>query len=623
MPEIIATWAAEAAPPPLLTVSDWADHYRYLPATSAARGGRWRTDDVPYMRGVMDAVHEPGTRKIAVKKAAQIAGSETVHNIVGYFIAHDPWPMLFVHPTVEVAEEWSKDRLADMIRTTPALAAAVHPESTLTYKQFPNGFLAVGGANTPNTYARRAVRVAIGDDVDRFPHVVGDEGDPAELLFNRTTTFDDPLALLVSTPTLEGGRICSLYERSDQRRYFLTCPNCGRADFVTWNHADHWRVAFDDQDPESARLECPQPEYGGCGRRFTDQERRRMIRTGEWRATATPKEPGLVGFHIPAMLSTFPAVTLSYLVADWLAKVSAGREAMRVFINTKLAEGWEDRGTTASPHALMARRESYGDEGVEVPEWAAALTAGVDVQEDRFEIQVQAWGFGEERAVVNWFSVDGDPRLPETRARLVEALDRKYEHATGALLPVHATCIDSGFLADEVYDIVLAQQSVRRIYATKGVAGRAGEPIVSKPSERKRGKRGQSRPVRLYFVNTDDGKTNVMSALEQQVPGPGYYHVPLDLDTMNEEYFAQLCSEHRETRKNRHGVVTHTVWVKDRERNEALDTAVLCLAAFRLLNPNIRQMLDALRVRAAANTPSPAGPRPPKRKRFSSMQVGG
>ncbi len=350
-----------------------------------------------------------------------------------------------------------------------------------------------------------------------------------------------------------------------------------------------------------------------------------MIATGEWRPTAVAQEAGLVGFHIPAMLSTFPAVTLAYLVADWQSKTKAGREAMRVFINTKLAEGWEDRGTTANPHALLARREFYGDD-VEVPEWASALTAGIDVQKDRFEVQVMAWGLGEERAVVDYYSVDGDPRLPETRAQLMERLDRTYRHESGAMLPVHAMCIDSGYAADEVYDLVLAEQGSRRIYCTKGVAGRAGQPIGSKPSERKRGKRGSARPIRLYVSNTDDAKTNLMTALEAEVPGPGYMHFPLHLDTVHEEYFQQLCAEHRETRKNRQGVVTHSVWVKNRERNEALDTAVLCLAAFRLLNPNLRQMLDALRVRAAA-APAPTDPAtttPAKHARKSrfSMKVG-
>ena len=323
---IIVAGARAFEPPPDFTISEWADETRVLPETSGARGARWRTAAAPYLRGIMDAPKEPGVKLIAVKKCHQVGGSEALHNIVGYFIEHDPCPMLFVHPTASVAEEWSKERLADMIRSTPALAAVVRDKrsprgsedgSTLLLKMFPGGFLALGGANTPNTFARRAVRIAIGDDVDRFPAVVGEEGDPADLLINRTTSFYDGLSVFVSTPTIKGGRIDTLYARSDQRRYHVPCLACGREDWLTWSDPAHFRVVFDDKNPESARLECPSPDYGGCGATFREPDRRRMIVAGHWRPTAEPEELGLVGFHLPAMVSTLGAVTLPYLVFVW------------------------------------------------------------------------------------------------------------------------------------------------------------------------------------------------------------------------------------------------------------------------------------------------------------------
>lgn len=601
--EIFTAWASAATPPPALTVSEWAEAERVLPESSGARGARWRNAAAPYLAGIMDAVHEVGTRSIAVRKGAQIGCSEAIGNVVGYFIEYDPCPMLFVLPTEGDAEDWSKQRLGDMIRSTPALSAVVRdkrqprgshvPESTLLQKVFPGGFLVAAGANTPNTFARRAVRLAFGDDVDRFPPVVGDEGDPADLLEKRTTTFYDSLVMFVSTPTLKGGRIDTLYERSDQRRYFVACPYCGREDWITWNDPNHFRVSFEGEDPTTARLACPDQEHGGCGALMTEPERRQMIATAAaredkgWRSTAKPKQAGLVGFHVPGMVSTL-GITLEGLVGEWLTARAKGKESLKVFINTRLAEGWEDRGARMEPHVLMGRRESYG-EGVEVPMAAPLLTAGVDVQADRFEMQVMAWGLAGERWVVDWRSVPGDPKRAESWASLLEALSRRYAHASGHQLPIHATCIDSGYATEEVYNFVLAYQA-RRIYATKGIAGRSGEPIVGKPAEKRYGK--APRPVRLFPLNVDDAKADVMGSLSLAAPGPGYTHFPLDL--VDEEYFAQLCAEHRETRYNKGGVATHSVWVQDRQRNEALDTAVLCLAAYRLLRPNILQMLEVL-----------------------------
>ncbi len=626
--EVLSGWNRFAVPPRLMTPSEWADEKRVLPETSAARGAKWRTSSVPYMRGVMDAVAEPGTRKIAIMKAAQISGSEVMHNIIGYFMDYDPCPMLLLHPTIAVAEEWSKDRLKDMIKSTPALSAIVTPGGTLTYIEFPAGYLAVGGANSPNSFARRSVRVALGDDVDRFPGVVGDEGEPIDLLYNRTTTFDDPLGIFTSTPVFKGGRIDSLYERSDQRRYFVCCPRCHRWDWITWSDGRHFSVTWDERQSHTARVECPDEEHGGCGAQIFEPERRAIVGMGQWRPTAEPQEMGLLGFHVPALISTFTSVTLPYLVESWLSAQVAGKESVRVFITQKLAEGWEDKSAKMDPQGLLARLEHYGED-IEVPADAVAITAGIDVQENRFEVQVIAWGPAEERWVINAVAVPGDPRLDSTQGQLLQELNRKYTHASGVLLPVHATCIDSGFAAEEIYRFVLKHQSYRRIYATKGIAGKSGNPIILSTSEKRRegGKKSKSanRPVDLHLINVDDAKRNVMSSLSQQVHGPSYYHLPAHLDSINEEFVAQLCAEHLEKVKNRRGIVTGEVWVQDRERNEALDTAVLCLAAYRKLNPNIRQMLDALpKQRPTTETPAPAATQPAKRSRtIGKMNYGG
>lgn len=628
----IPKWAQAAAPPPALTVSEWADAVRILPETSAGGGGRWRTSSTPYLRGVMDAVHEIGVQKIAVMGGAQVGKSEALHNILGYFIEHDPSPMLFVHPTATVAEEWSKERLGDMLRTTPALREVVRDdrskrrgghdvESTLSLKMFPGGFLALGGANTPNTFARRSVRIVFGDDVDRWPAVVGEEGDPADLLWNRTTTFHNALGLYVSTPTLKKGRIDTLFDRSDQRRYVVACPACGHQDWITWSDRKHFRVSYEGDDPESARLSCPNE---ACGALLEEADRRAMVADGAWRSTKIAKDIGLVGFHLPTLVSMLGTVSLAELVGRWLSAMERGKETLRVFVNTVLAEGWEDKTARIDSQALLLRREDYGA-GIEVPARAAAITAGVDVQQNRFEVHVFAWGPAEERWLVDVRIVPGDPRQPETRAQLLEALNRRYAHALGPQLPIHIVFIDSGYATQEVYDFVLANQ-VRRYFATKGIAGRSGNPIVLKPSEVRYGR--DARPIRLYPINVDDAKSLIMNALnlvpptDPAAPRPGQMHFPLHLDAVDEEYFAQLGSEHKEERKNTFGAVTHEVWVKDRDRNEGLDGAVLALSAYRHLNPNIRQMLEAIEHAAkiepprsgGSGTPAPAAPKPPERR---------
>jgi phage terminase large subunit GpA-like protein len=305
-----------------------------------------------------------------------------------------------------------------------------------------------------------------------------------------------------------------------------------------------------------------------------------------------------------------PWVSLAELVEKFLSARAKGRESLRVFINTSLAEGWEERGARMDPHPLYARREDYGED-IEVPATAVCLTAGVDVQADRFDVVVYGWGPAGERWLVDWRSIPGDPKKPETRAALFEALKRPYAHELKVSLPILATCIDSGYATDEIYEFVLANQH-RRIYATKGIAGRSGEPIVGKPSDKRYGR--APRPVRLYPINVDDAKGEIIANLAlpgagSGLPGagPGYIHFPNRLDNVDEEFFAQLCAEHRETVYSKGGIATHFVWVQDRERNEALDCTVLALAAFKLLNPNLRDMAERIRQAAPAGRDADGG----------------
>jgi len=564
-------------------------------------------------------------------KCSQSCISEALNNIVGYSMEHEPCPMLLVHPTVAVAQAYSKERLSDMIRSTPSLRSIVQtrrilgedgrPESTLDLKIFPAGFLAMAGANSASTFARWSVRIAMGDDVDRWPPVVGEEGDPAMLLPNRTTTFENiGLTIFVSTPTLKGGRIDSLFALSDRRRYFVTCPACGRPDYTSWNDKDHFRVVFDERNPITARIECPAPDHGGCGFRIYEPERQSLLASRDWRPTVTPQEPGLAGLHVPGMIS--PWFTLPLLVEKFLVARQMGRESLKVFINTILGEAWDDMARVEVRDVIL-KVEDYGDlpDGamVEVPEPASALTAGVDVQADGYRVLVVAWGEASERWVVDWRMVPGDPRSGETQAALWEALSRRYQHAGGQLLPIHAMCVDSGYASDEVYNFVLRYQS-RRVYATKGQAGKSGEPLVWKVAPPAVGHTGRGRakgtaarkvvrPVSLYDINVDDGKAMIVNSLRLAAPGPNYIHFPARVDAVDEEFFSQLCAEHQEPRFNRGGVATHSVWVQHREANHALDAAVLSLVAFRILRPNLRDM--AARIRQAAlpvETPGQAGP---------------
>lgn len=557
-------------PPTRQSVSAWAAQHRRLPASSAARGARWSNATAPYLVGIQDALAEPDVRKVVVMGAHQTGKSESLLNGLGHWISDDPSNILMVYPSFEDARRRSRGALADMIRSTPQLRQAVRgrrasrtsheAESTLLEKVYPGGSLILAGSGTPNSFAGVSARRAVADEFERFAEL--EEGAPDVLLSNRTSGFYDGLTVFISTPLLVDGKIHAQFKLTDQRRYFLTCPDCGHADYTTWSDLGRFAVVFTDKNPETARLACPQ-----CGASHDEATRRRMVAAGGWQPTATAVEAGARGFHLPAMVSTLGDVTLPRLVAKWLAARASGPAALMGFVTTTLAEPWEDRGRRVEPQALSSRLEDYGA-GVDAPRGVIALTAGIDVQIDRFEVQVIGWGFGGRSWVVDAHVVPGDPTHPEVQAALLAALDERYRHASGAWLGVRCTAVDSGYLPEKVA-YALAARRPRRIVAVKGVGGRMGEPSILKFDANKP-------PV---LLNVDGLKLEIALGLELAAPGPGY--MTLNRRCCDEDYLAQLCAEHRET-KRRQGVAS-LVWVQDRERNEALDTAAYARGALRIL----------------------------------------
>jgi phage terminase large subunit GpA-like protein len=267
------------------------------------------------------------------------------------------------------------------------------------------------------------------------------------------------------------------------------------------------------------------------------------------------------------LISTLGDVTLPRLVQKWLAARASGPAALMSFVTTVLAEPWEDRGARVEPHALAARLEDYG-EGVDAPAGVIALTCGVDVQIDRFEVGVYGWGRRGESWLIDQHVVPGDPTQPDVQAALLAALDEPYRHAAGHTLPVLAACLDAGYLPEKVA-YTLAARRPRRYFAGKGIGGRFGEPSILKYDPR--------HPPAI--LNVDGLKLETALGLEMAAPGPGYLH--LSRRCCDEDVLAQLCAEHRET-KRRNGVAT-LVWVEDRAANHALDCAVYARAALRLL----------------------------------------
>lgn len=562
-----------AAPPPELTVSQWADAYRRLSPEASAEPGQWRTSRAPFQREVMDAINDPRVQNIVMMFSAQVGKTEVLLNAIGYFVDHDPAPIMLVQPTEQMAEAFSKDRLAPMIRDTPTLGKKIRDVksrtsgNTLLHKKFPGGHITLAGSNAPASLASRPIRIVLLDEVDRYPASAGTEGDPVNLVTKRTTTFWNRKRIMVSTPTIKNAsRIEFAYEESSMEQWCLPCPSCGEVQPLRWK-----QIHFE-YDEETKMTVKAEHACFKCGALHGEHE----WKAGEGKWVARKDNVKTRGFHLNELASTF--VSWKEIVHNFKEAVKGGKEMIKTWTNTSLAETWEEQGEQLDDELLYQRREDYGEE-VDVPDEVVLLTAGVDTQDNRLEVEVVGWGAGKESWGIQYHIIPGDPARPETWQALDSYLDRQWRRPDGSGVIVAAVCVDSGgHHTTEVYKYCLRREH-RRIFAIKGEGG-PGKPIIAGHSRTKREK------CLLVRVGVDAGKERITSNLKLEEWGPGYCHFPNAPDKgYSEQYFRGLTSERKVLRYYK-GQPRYE-WQKTTARNEPLDLRNYALAALEIVKPNL------------------------------------
>ena len=523
----------------------------------------------------MDACSDPEIREVVVMAGAQLGKSEAILNIIGYHIENDPSPILVLQPTVEMAQSFSKDRVANgLIRSTPCLREKVKDPrardsgNTTLHKVFPGGALTLVGANSPAGLASRPIRLVLCDEVDRYPPSAGSEGDPIQLARKRANTFWNRKIVMVSTPTNKGAsRIEEAFEESDQRHFYVPCKHCHHEQKMIWQN-----VRWSEGDPDSASYAC-----NSCGVLWTDSDRRWAIRNGRWFAEAEFK--GVAGFYINGLYS--PWTPLADGVRDFLS-MKKNPEQLRVWTNTYLGESWEDAGEQVDDFSLYERREDYQEA---VPEEVIFLTAGVDVQDNRLEASVIGWARDQESYVIDHSVMYGDPSTPQLWTQLDSLVNKTYETYDGRQMAIRATCIDSGgHFTNSVYQYA-KKNAGKRVFAIKGVGGE-GKPIAGRPTK--------NNVVRcpLFPIGVDTVKDLLFARMRIEESGAGYIHFNSHLD---DEYFRQLTAEKIVTRFTRG--FKKRVFQKVRARNEALDCFVYAIGAYAILNIDVNTLADKVKIK--------------------------
>ncbi len=613
-------------PPENLTVSEWAQKKRRLSPESSAEVGPYRVSRTPYLREIMDAFTDPKVRRLILVSSSQVGKSELENNIIGYIIDQDPSSILFIHPTTIDAKEYSKLRIAPMLRDTPVLRRKVSPAksrdsgNTILQKTYPGGILTLCGSTEAHALASKPIRYVIGDERDRWAQSAGKEGDPWKLAMARQITFYNAKAVEVSTPTIKGrSTIADSFYEGTMERWCVKCPHCGE-----YHDIDFFKsIRYESEETmvqgkaqykvKNILYLCP-----GCACTSTEAEIRRQ--PAKWIAeNPDAYQRGVRSFWLNSFVSpwaSWESTILEFLYAQ------GDTAKMQVVYNTRFGQLWENRGETQDPETMLGRREVYD---AELPEGVLVLTAGVDTQDDRFEYEIVGHGhFGEtwgiEKGII--MGIPDDPAAWDSLDMMV--FDRVLRFKDGLGLKVSMSFVDEGgHFTAQVRQRCLDRVR-KKVFCIKGLAG-PDRPFTDVPKKMKIivGNRYKG-TCWQYQLGVDSGKQMIMDRLRVKAPGPKYCHFPLRED-YGLAYFNGLLSEHLvpegKTRQR-------WVWAKipGHERNEPLDCRNYALAAFEVLPVNLDvkdwQLKKARGMAVkplALPAPEPPPPSPKPKKRRSAL----
>lgn len=594
----------------------------------------------PYQRDMLLALFDPANSEVVFKLASRLGKTDVCLNKIGYHIHEDPKRIIVMWPTVEGAEKWSKDELMEqLVAPTPELDAIIGDgmgqrlkSQTILSKAYPGGLITALGSNVPSALRRAKGTVLYAEEIDSIKAGMNDEGDPLEQLKTRGREYPDVIEIYASYPSIKGrSRISDKYDASDRRKWMVHCGYC-RNDAWAFNRERDLR--FEKEAPEKARLHCPE-----CGNPHDDSARYQMMLKGRWLATAPFK--GIAGFHASSLLwphktpPRFPGGYLQMIAEQMLAiETSSNPEQSRIVITTTCdAEAYEAKVDVKADHSdLYKGREDY-DPRVLLPDGVLILTAGVDVQADRLEVEVVGHGLDEQAWGIDYVVLGGDPLTPEPWEKLDKLLGRfQRKHPRYGYMGIYGMAVDCSYRPDEVLAWTRPRLR-RRVYAV------AGSPHLGRPYTGKARRQGNP-PALVFELGSNEAKDILYQRLQLQRPEGsdpfphGFQHFP-KLACYDEDYFKQLTAEDSRLEQGPGGTYFRVFTKPNGVRNEALDCRYYALAVPRLTRVSLSRTYKRLEMAAAVKdctaagggevqTPeAPTGHARPKKKRRVVKSFGG
>lgn len=563
---LVAPYQKEALqylrPPEDISVSEWAEKYRVLDSKSSAMPGPWRNDMTPYLAGVMDEFCNFDTEEIALVKATQLGGTESLFNMLGWIIQQDPSPTMLVYPSDVLGESISVNRFQPMLRASVPLRERWREnDSSKLELQFDGMYLTIVGSNSPANLASRPVRFLFLDEVDKYPGATKKEADPIRLARERTKTFHNRKIFMTSTPTLKSGHIWQALEDADVvKHYFVPCPHCGKYIELKWA-----QVTFPNEEGMSYmdRAELANYVCQECGCIITDQDKPQMLRYGEWRVVReNAKLARKVAFWINTLYSPF--VRFSEIAREFLTSKD-NPDTLQNFTNSWLAEPWEDTKLKANADLVLERQSELPE--YTVPAWAKLLTAGIDVQENCIYWTIRAWG-----NYLTSQNIAHGQAVSFAEVERIMNLQFAKKDSTGMV--VQLALIDSGDNTDLVYDFCASNSDW-------ALPSKGSSHAMTSHFKLSKVNKTDSRAYGMNLVLIDTGKyKDMIAGRMRKENGTGSWMVYHGCDL---NYAEQVTSEHKVNVRSGQRTTQEWVLKTSHADNHYLDCEVYAMCAADML----------------------------------------
>ncbi len=559
--------AAAFKPPPPIDFLAWARaNIVFSKRESPTEAGRYNPDRFAYWNEVLHALSPADPcRIVTLAKSAQLGGTVLANIFTGGSMSMDTGDLMYVHPTDNNAERWSKMKLTPMLRGTPSLRA-LFPEksreggnSVLYKERFDGqGAILISGANSPASLSQVTVGRQVQDDLSKWE--INPAGDPEKQADSRSRAITFAKIFKISTPlVMPGCRITKSFEAGSQERLFVPCPHCDAMQSLEW---ENMLANLDEEKPEQAFFSCVE-----CGGIIEEHHRDAMLRSDriEWRA-ANPKMRRLHrSFYIWSAYSRLQS--WSQIAFEWFG-AKGDPEAERVFLNDTVGQAF--RATTEAPpwEGLRDRGEASHYPRGTLPRGALLVTLGIDCQGDRVEWQVVAFGRLNRRFIIDYGVIPGHISEPATRDLLDAQIASTYPNCSGRQVGIDLTAIDGNAWTEDVWGWASRHPSSKVIMVRGG--NRDASPVLEQVrKERNAAGKPLKYSKRFYNFGASVLKMALYRNLTKRDPEePGYISFARGL---GDEYYRQLTAERR-IGKKRFGVETFR-WVPEPgQRNEGLDT---------------------------------------------------